>query len=106
MERLLLIATGMGLALLADWMLRWWRQAEDARLHAEANQVLQANGLTAYRYLASFGLEDMRLRAALDRLAFTGHVVLDKAGVVVGRLLPKVEKGPHLRLIIDNTKPN
>lgn len=50
------------------------------------------------------GTENAELRTALDSFAFTGQVVLDKSGNVVGRVLPKVVKGPHLRLVVDNTK--
>jgi hypothetical protein len=55
-----------------------WHQAKDARLRSDANKVLEANGLAAYTYVASFGVEDMQLRAAMDRLAFTAQIYVQQ----------------------------
>jgi hypothetical protein len=50
------------------------------------------------------GVEHLELRRALDVMEYTGKIVLDGTGNVVGRLIPKIAKGPHLRLVVDNSK--
>lgn len=104
MDALLLIGAGVFLAGATDWCWTFWRRAENSHARADAEKVLTAHGLSAHAYLATVGTEDAELREALDQFAFTGHIVLDKQGNVVGRLLPKVAKGPHLRLVVDNSK--
>lgn len=76
---------------------------EEVRRRYEAEKVLATHGMLAHRYLATVGTEDRELRRALDQFAFTGHIVLDRHGGVVGKLVPKVVKEPHLRLVVDNT---
>lgn len=103
-ERVLLIVAGMCFALWIDWCFSFWRNAENNRHRQEAEKVLAAHGMSTHSYLATVGIEEEDLRAALDRFAFTGHIILDRQGNVIGKLLPKIKKGPHLRLVVDNSK--
>lgn len=102
MNELLWLGCGVLLAAMADWLLRFWRQSEDRQRRQIAKQVLKNHGLTPQLYLATIGEEDAELRAALDAFAFTGHIITNAKGEVVGKLCPRVEKGPHLRLVVSN----
>lgn len=102
MNELLLLFSGVLLAWLADWLFGFWRRNQDEARQREAKLILNRHGLSPQLYLASIGEKDQELRSALDTFAFTGHVILDSKGQVVGKLLPMVKKGPHLRLVVSN----
>lgn len=104
MHDLEMIAAGMFLALTADWLLRFYLKSENASNKTKAEKTLASHGMSAHLYLATVGQEDKVLRRALDQFSFTGHIILDKQGNVVGKVLPKAEKAPYLRLVVDNTK--
>lgn len=71
-----------------------------------AENVLARHKLSAFWYMPTIGVDDPELREALDRIAMHGKVILDADNRLVGRLLPKPEseRGPRLRLVVDNTK--
>jgi len=98
------VATGVLLYCIIDQLLSFWRNTKKSQLREGAAKVLEAHGMSAYLYLASIGAKDTTLRNAIDRYAFTGYIILDRNGEVVGKLVPKVVKGPHLRLVVDNTR--
>lgn len=102
MNELLWLLYGALLLSMADWLIRFWRRAEEARRKSDAAKVLKSHGLTPQLYLATIGGEDPELRDALDVFAFTGHVITNAKGDVVGKLCPRVEKGPYLRLVVSN----
>lgn len=102
MSELLLLGCGALLAVMTDWLLRFWCQSEDRQRRANAEQVLKKHGLTPHLYLATIGEDDPELRSALDAFACTGHIITDVKGKVVGKLCPRAEKGPHLRLVVSN----
>lgn|SRR5690554_6542244 len=102
MNALLMLFTGMLLAWLADWLFRFWRRSQEGAMRRDARLILKRHGLTPQLYLATIGEEDQELRSALDSFAFTGHIITDSKGQVVGKLLPTVEKGPDLRLVVSN----
>jgi len=91
MNELLLLGCGVLLAEIAQWLIRFWRQREDRQRRAKARQVLNNHGLTPQLYLATIGEDDAELRAALDAFAFTGHIITNAKGEVVGKLCPRVE---------------
>ena len=99
-----MIAAGMLLAFIADWLLRLYRQSENTGARVKAEKILAAHGMTAHLYLATIGQEDGELRRALDQFTLTGHIILNQQGNVVGKVVPKAGKAPHLRLVVDNTK--
>lgn len=102
MSELLWLGCGVLLTMMADWLLRFWRQSEDGRRRANAKKVLDKHGLTPQLYLATIGEDDPELRSALDAFAFTGHIIMNAKGEVVGKLCPRAEKGPRLRLVVSN----
>lgn len=102
MYELLWLTCGVLLSMVADWLFRFWRQSDNRQRREDANKVLKKHGLTPHLYLATIGEKDPDLRCALDAFAFTGHVITNAKGDVVGKLCPMVEKGPHLRLVVSN----
>lgn len=102
MNELLWLFYGVLLAGVADWLLRFWHRSVERQRRSDAAQVLKRHGLTAQLYLATIGEEDLDLRSALDAFAFTGHIITNARGEVVGKLCPRVEKGPRLRLVASN----
>ena len=83
MNGLLWLVCGVLLAEAAQWLIRFWRQGDDRQRRAKATQVLKTHGLTPQLFLATIGEDD--------------------AGEVVGKLCPRAEEGPHLRLIVSNS---
>ena len=56
-------------------------------------------------YLATIGTDDPELRDALDQFAFTGHVITNRDGEIIGGLVPKAKSGltkPSLKLVVSN----
>jgi hypothetical protein len=102
MNELLWLGCGVLLAVMADWLLRLWRQSENMEKLVNARQVLKNHGLTPQLYLATIGEDDPELRTAIDAYAFTGYIITNAKGEVVGKLCPMVDKGPHLRLVVSN----
>lgn len=91
------------LAWAADRIVQWWLRRGRGDRVANAQRVLAKHGMDAFFYMPGFDAKDGELREALDVMEYTGNIVLDRNGNVVGRLMPKVTKGPHLRLVVDNT---
>ena len=104
MNEFLWLFYGVLLAGGADWLLRFWRRSEERQRHSDAAKVLKRHGLTPQLYLAAIGEENRELRSALDAFAFTGYIITNASGEVIGKLCPRVEKvqGPHLRLVVSN----
>ena len=102
MNELLWFICGVLLASVADWLLRFRRRMEERKRRSDAEQVLAQHGLTPQLYLPGVGEEDRELHSALDAVAFTGHIITNAKGEVVGKLCPKAVKGPHLRLVVSN----
>ena len=101
------LIAGAAMMWLADWMVRFWMQSKESQEQAEAEKILSAHGMSTHLYMPSLGVDDQNLREALDKAAYTGRIVLDDNGYVVGRVLPKLVKGgtgPQLRLVVDNSK--
>jgi hypothetical protein len=102
MNELVWLGCGLLLAAMAAWLFRLWRQSKGRKRRAIAKQVLKNHGLTPQLYLATIGEYDPELRSALDDFTFAGYIITNAKGDVVGKLCPKVEKGPHLRLVVSN----
>ncbi len=103
MNELLWLFYGVLLAGLVGGLFGLWRRSEDSRRRIHAAQVLKKYGLTPQLYLATIGDEDPELRSALGAFAFTGQVITNANGEVVGKLCPRAEKGPYLRLVVSNS---
>lgn len=106
MTPLTFLAVGASMMWLADWAVRFWMRSKEGAERTEAERILSSRGMSSHIYLPSFGVEDEHLRQALEKVAYTGRIVLDDGGHVVGRVLPKVVKGagPQLKLVVDNDK--
>lgn len=85
-------------------LVRWWLRLDDEVRFAEAHRVLEQHGMEAFYYMPGVDIENPEFRGALDLMEHAGKIVLDRNGHVVGRLMPKVDKGPRLRLVVDNTQ--
>lgn len=90
------------------WLWDWNERSRARHRRVLAEQTLNARGMSVYPYMPAFGVDDPELRSALAVFEYGGHVVLDKDGRMVGRLMPKVvargRPAPGLRLVVDNTK--
>lgn len=105
-EQFLAFTLGVGVSLLADWGFHFWKRARESNEKSNARKLLKEYGYTPHLYLASMGEDNIDIRYALDVFSHSGHIVLDRGGHVVGRILPNVDLGnPHqqLRLVVDNT---
>lgn len=104
---MLWLLSGILLAGISGWMLRFWRQSQEQQRMHEAKQALKQHGLTPQLYLATINTEDVELRRALDVFAFSGHIITNSDGEVVGKLCPKAEsrQRPYLRLVVSNDRP-
>jgi hypothetical protein len=103
MEAFLWLLYGAALAAIGGWLVRFWSTSEDGRRRSNAANVLKRYGMTPQLNLATVGGEDPELLKALDVFASTGYIITGANGEVVGKLCPRVAKGPHLRLVISNS---
>ncbi|HFD88032.1 MAG TPA: hypothetical protein ENJ35_10200 [Gammaproteobacteria bacterium] len=103
METMLLIIVGMFLYGAIDWSINHYKRSQEQKKRRESELILEKHGMIAQRYLPTIGIENKEHREALERIALEGYIIIDAEGSVVGKLLPKASKEPHLRLIVDNT---
>ncbi|MGF6440571.1 hypothetical protein [Paraburkholderia youngii] len=104
MHDLWIVAGTLVVSWTGDRALKWWlRRDQVAQLHA-AHALLARHGLDAHRYVPGLGVRDPAMHGALDRVASSGMLIIDREGRLVGGLMPKLVKGPHLRLVVDNTQ--
>jgi hypothetical protein len=99
----LVVVATVALCWMIERCIRWWLRREDEERIRQALQTLAHHGMDAFFYMPGVDAEDEELRRALYLMEHTGRIVLDRDGNVVGRLMPKVAKGPHLRLVVNNT---
>jgi hypothetical protein len=102
MDELIWLSTGVALALGTDWLFRFWRRSQASQRRSEAVAVLKKHGLSPRLYLATIGVDDDELRNALDEFAYSGHIIINSKDEVVGKICPRVVKGPQLRLVVSN----
>lgn len=96
------MSIGVVLGVAIDWLLRTWQRRQSDRRRSEAVHFLKKHGLSPQLYLASIGVDDPELRRAIDEFAYSGHLIVNAQNEVVGKLCPRVVKGPHLRLIVSS----
>ena len=104
MHDLLIAAATLCLSWAGDRLLGWWLRRGDAAELKAAEDSLSRRGLDARLYLPGIGIADPEMHRALDRVASAGRLIIDRDGTVVGGLMPKMVKGPYLRLVVDNTQ--
>ncbi|MDD2660668.1 MAG: hypothetical protein PHY54_13470 [Methylococcales bacterium] len=108
MNELLWFFCGVLLAGLTDWLLRLRHQSEERRNRIDAEKILKQHGLKPELYLATIGVEDTELRSALDTFAFSGYIITNDKGEVMGRLIGELaqragsQKVSYLRLVVSN----
>lgn len=105
MEQFGLMLAGAFLMEATRWLVKFVNEPNNIERRKAAEKELKKYGLKAELYLATIGTEDRELRNAMDYFAFRGYLILNKHNEVVGRLCPKVKKGPHLRLVVSNESP-
>jgi len=83
------------------WLRFWLRHRADQR-RADAGAVLKSHGLTPVLYVPTVGIEDPSLRNAMDEFAFSGHIIMNAEGQVVGKIAGTAQQSPHPRLVASN----
>jgi hypothetical protein len=102
MNELLWFGFGAVISAALDWAVSFWRRRQEKQRRADAAAVLLRHRLTSHLYIATVGVDDAELRSALDTFAFTGHIITNAKGEVVGKLARPLAKGPRLRLVVSN----
>lgn len=102
MNELIWLSSGAAFAWAMDWLFRFWQRSQSDQRQSEALAVLKKHGLSPRLYLATIGVDDAELRRALAELAYSGHIIMNAKDEVVGKICPRVVKGPHLRLVVSN----
>lgn len=102
MNELILLSTGALFTLAMEWLFRFWQRSLADQRRAKALAVLKKHGLSPQLYLSTIGVEDADLRSALDEFAYSGHIIINTKGEVIGKICPRVVKGHHLRLVVAN----
>jgi hypothetical protein len=106
MNELGLICIGVLLALALTTTLRWIDRDEARRRRSMADAILRRHGFTSERYVASSGVCDAELSAALEEFGGCGHIVLDGRGEVVGALCRRVKHKRYLRVVSEPQSAN
>lgn len=102
MNELIWLSTGLIFALATDRLFRFWQRSQADQRRREAVAVLKKHGLSPQLYLATIGVDDDELRSALDEFAYSGHIIMNTKNEVIGRICPRVVKGPQLHLVVSN----
>jgi hypothetical protein len=102
MYELMLLSIGVLLMMCVDGMLKLWRQSQAMQRHINARNTLHHHGLTPRLYLATIGVDNVELRAAMDEFACSGHIILNDNGEVIGNLVATHAERPPLRLVVRN----
>ncbi|MFA0329657.1 hypothetical protein AB4586_00040 [Vibrio sp. 10N.222.49.E4] len=105
MTNLLLIISVVIATLVLQKTIAYLRNAKEKSNKEKALKLLKANGYEPELYLATIGTDDPQLRDALDQFAFTGHVIKNRHGAIIGGVVPKAKPGltkPSLKLVVSN----
>lgn len=89
MRELSIAVSLIALWCLSSIVLRWRTNSVQRARIREAEGVLARHGMQAGSYMPDVGADDMELRHALEVIAGSGRIVLDRRGNVVGHLKPK-----------------
>lgn len=102
MEQFLSILTGIIITLLFISHFRYQRGEYANEKRQQSLKVLREHGLDSALYIGTDGVNDEELRNAIDDLTCSGYIIIDRDNNVIGRLRPKIECKPTLRLIVSN----
>jgi hypothetical protein len=78
------LVIGYLLSLVVDWFFRSWYRRQDQKRRAKAAHFLIGHGMEPKLYLATIGIDDPELRAALDVFSFSDYIVTKANGRIVG----------------------
>jgi hypothetical protein len=95
------------IVLVGQWVISKLTRSDLQKRQERAEAAIRPHGMEVFTYLPSFGADDEQ-RQHLAAFDFSGKLILDRDGRLVGRVLPKVvrEFDPRrkgLRLVVDNT---
>jgi hypothetical protein len=102
MNALLWFVGGFFLAEAINFSFRFYRNSIESRERSEALQVLRSHGMSPQLYLSTIGEENLELRNAMEAFAYTGHVIMNEQGEIVGKICKKAVKAPNIRLVVNN----
>ncbi|MCG9692074.1 hypothetical protein L1D55_09975 [Vibrio sp. Isolate22] len=105
MTNLLFIFSVVVATLAVQKAIVYLRTEKEKKAQEKALKLLKAYGYEPELYLATIGTDDPELRDALDQFAFTGHVIKNRDGEIIGGLVPKAKFGltpPSLKLVASN----
>ncbi|CCN38636.1 conserved exported hypothetical protein [Vibrio nigripulchritudo SFn27] len=104
MNNLILVVVTVAVTLLAVRAFKWRSVYKRMQKQSQSREVLQRYGLDTELYLGTLGVNDKELRDAIDDFRFTGHVIVDRNGGIIGGLVPNVpvRPKPKLRLVVSN----
>ncbi|MBN6740145.1 hypothetical protein JKG47_06290 [Acidithiobacillus sp. MC6.1] len=97
-----LVFYGALFALVVDFLRRFRRRYRANRKRADAGAVLKSHGLTPVLYVPTVGIADPALRNAMDEFSFSGHIIMNAEGQVVGKIAGTAQQRPHPRLVASN----
>ena len=97
-----LVLDGALFVLVVDFVRRFWRRLRANQRRADARAILRTQGLTPVLYVPTVGIEDTALRNAMDEFAFSGHIIMNAEGQVVGKIAGTAQQSPHPRLVVSN----
>lgn len=97
-----LVLDGVVFVLVVNFVHSFWLRHRADQRRADAGAVLKSHGLTPELYLPTVGIKDPSLRNAMDEFAFSGHIIMNAEGQVVGKIAKTAQQRPHLRRVASN----
>jgi hypothetical protein len=83
-----------------------WLASEQGLRRQHALEVLRTFGMSVHRYNSCIGINNKTLQEALSEFEFSGEIIMNAHGEVIGGVVPKIVAAtdrPHLRLVVSNT---
>jgi hypothetical protein len=102
MNDLLWFVGGFVLSEAINFSFRFYKNSIESRERSEALQVLRSHGMSPQLYLSTIGEENLELRNAMEAFAYTGHIIMNEQGEIVGKICQTAKKTTNLRLVVNN----
>ena len=97
-----LVLDGVLFVLVVDFVRSFWLRHRANQRRADAGAILKSHALTPVLYVPTVGIEDPAVRNAMDEFAFSGHIIMNAEGQVVGKIAGTAQQRPHPRLVVSN----